>query len=94
MKQRLNLTSVITWAFILCTHTVISIAVPRTDFWVGDTGPTGPIFSGTQQYPFICFSYENGLGQPLVDNQNGVGNAVFPEFNGFPLINADPIGYS
>ncbi|HZY04528.1 MAG TPA: DUF6351 family protein, partial [Anaeromyxobacteraceae bacterium] len=32
-------------------------------FWIGDTGPTGPIFSGPQQYPFICTTFENGLGQ-------------------------------
>ena len=71
-----------------------SIVSAKTDFWIGDTGPTGPLFTGPQQYPFICFSFENGLGQPLVDNQDGIGNAVFPEHNGVPIVTADPVGYS
>lgn len=65
-----------------------------TNFWLGDVGPSGPLFSGPHQYPFICYTLENGLGQPLVDNQDGIGNAVFPELNGIPIINADPVGYS
>jgi hypothetical protein len=63
-------------------------------FWIGETGPSGPIFSGPQQYPFICTTFENGLGQPLVDNQDGIGNAVFPEVNGVPDFAANPVGYS
>jgi Tannase-like family of unknown function (DUF6351) len=63
-------------------------------FWIGDTGPTGPIFTGPQQYPFICTTVENGLGQPLIDNHAGVGNAVFPEINGLPDYGAAPSGYS
>ena len=65
-----------------------------SNFWIGATGPTGPIFSGPQQYPFICTTVENGLGQPMVDNQDGIGNAVFPENNGVPDFTADPVGYS
>jgi len=63
-------------------------------FWIGDPGPSGPIFSGPHQYPFICYSYENDLGQPLVDNQDGAGNAVFQEDNGVLLTGAEPVGYS
>ena len=66
----------------------------RADFWIGETGPTGPIFSGPHQYPFICTTIDNDLGQPLVDNQDGIGNAVFPEINGVPIFSAEPIGYS
>ena len=33
-------------------------------FWVGDTGPSGPLFTGPQQYPFICWTSESKLGQP------------------------------
>ncbi|HEX8611766.1 MAG TPA: DUF6351 family protein [Telluria sp.] len=40
---------------------------------------TGPMFSGPQQQPFICRSEESGLGQPLVDNQEGIGHPVFEE---------------
>ncbi len=64
------------------------------DFWIGETGPTGPIFTGPHQYPFICQTVDNGLGQPFVDNQEGIGNAVFPEVNGVPVFSAHPVGYS
>ena len=63
-------------------------------FWIGESGPTGPIFSGPQQYPFICTTVDNGLGQPRIDNQAGIGNAVFPEVGGMPDFTADPVGYS
>jgi hypothetical protein len=33
-----------------------------------ETGATGPVFSGPQQYPFIPRTEQCGLGQPLVDN--------------------------
>src|SRR5439155_17578814 len=46
-------------------------------FWIGDTGPTGPIFTGPPQFPFICQTLESQLGQPLIDNQDGIGNAVY-----------------
>jgi hypothetical protein len=40
---------------------------------------TGPVFSGPQQYPFVCKTDRaaNGLGQPLVDNQDGEGIPVY-----------------
>ncbi|GAC1344514.1 MAG: DUF6351 family protein [Myxococcales bacterium] len=64
-------------------------------FWIGDTGPTdGPLGLGPKQYPFICATVESGLGQPLVDNQIGRGNAVFPEKAGAPDFAANPVGYS
>ncbi len=47
------------------------------DFWIGDLGRSEPIFTGPHQYPFICSTSESGLGQPLVDNDEGIGNAVF-----------------
>jgi hypothetical protein len=37
----------------------------------------GPIFSGPQQYPFVCRTEAEGLGQPLVDNQAGQGMRVY-----------------
>jgi len=33
-----------------------------------ETGPTGPIWSGPHQYPFVPRTEQSGLGQPLVDN--------------------------
>ena len=55
------------------------VALPpgSMSFWIGGTGPSGPIFTGPQQYPFICQTVESQLGQPLVDNQDGIGNAVY-----------------
>ncbi|MBY0241259.1 MAG: hypothetical protein K2X55_18280, partial [Burkholderiaceae bacterium] len=29
-----------------------------------------------QQQPFICRTQESGLGQPLIDNQDGIGHPV------------------
>jgi Tannase-like family of unknown function (DUF6351) len=40
----------------------------------------GPIFSGPHQYPFVCKTIQAGLGEPLVDNQDGLG---------FRVLNAD-----
>ncbi|MEO3747938.1 DUF6351 family protein [Plantactinospora sp. B5E13] len=36
----------------------------------------GPIFSGPRQYPFLCRTEQNGLGQPIVDNHDGQGMRV------------------
>jgi hypothetical protein len=52
------------------------------------TGPTGrltlrnhriegPIFSGPQQYPFLCRTEQADLGQPLVDNSDAEGMRVY-----------------
>lgn len=47
---------------------------------------TGPLFSGPQQYPFVCTSVLEWGVQPLVDSQEA----------GFPVLNeaGDVIGYS
>ena len=37
---------------------------------------SGPIFSGPRQYPFLCRTEQNGLGQPIVDNQQAQGMRV------------------
>jgi hypothetical protein len=37
---------------------------------------TGPIFSGPQQQPFVCRTAQNGLGQPIADNDDGIGVPV------------------
>ena len=44
-----------------------------------EVGPGGPIFSGPQQYPFVCRTEQSNLGQPLVDNHDGLGIPVFVE---------------
>ncbi|MFI6322141.1 DUF6351 family protein [Nonomuraea sp. NPDC050556] len=37
---------------------------------------SGPIFSGPQQYPFLCKTERSGLGPPAVDNQDHQGMRV------------------
>jgi len=51
-----------------------------------ETGPTGPVFSGPQQYPFLCMTEEAGLGQPLVDNGDENGGT------GVPVYREDEVG--
>jgi Tannase-like family of unknown function (DUF6351) len=36
----------------------------------------GPVFSGPHQYPFVCKTIQAGLGEPIVDNQDGLGFRV------------------
>ncbi|WP_283787837.1 DUF6351 family protein [Bermanella sp. WJH001] len=41
------------------------------------SGPVEPLFAGANQYPFICDTEHSNLGQPLVDNQEKHGIAVY-----------------
>lgn len=52
-------------------------SVTGLKFWVGEQGPTGPVFSGKQPLPLICRTLESGLGQPEVDNTDQLGHPVF-----------------
>lgn len=45
----------------------------------GATGPAQPLFAGPRQYPFMCQTLDSELGQPLVDNQQGYGTAVYDD---------------
>lgn len=60
-----------------------TISRPNDDFYFpikfGQVGPVKPLFSGENDYPFLCGTYSSGLGQPLVDNQNKVGITVYEE---------------
>ena len=44
---------------------------------VGEIGPVDPLFAGEHQYPFLCQTEESYLGQPLVDNREGVGIPIY-----------------
>ncbi len=44
---------------------------------LGQIGPADSLYSGKRQYPFYCMTLDGGLGQPLVDNQQGYGVAVY-----------------
>lgn len=60
---------------------------------LGQVGPSTPLFAGPKQYPFLCNTEESDLGQPLVDNQQGIGIPIYQEKNN--VINKNIIlGYS
>lgn len=44
---------------------------------IGEVGPIEPLFAGPLQYPFLCRTEKSGLGQPMVDNQMGIGVPIF-----------------
>jgi hypothetical protein len=63
----------------------------------------GPMFSGPQQQPFVCTTARNGLGQPIIDNQEHFGIPVAQEdasgnyprdTRGYPTAAATIIGWS
>lgn len=65
-------------AWILAVLAAITLAgcstpqrLPPGENHVYDKGP-----QAGQQQPFICRTEESGLGQPLVDNQQGIGHPV------------------
>ncbi|HEY3486301.1 MAG TPA: DUF6351 family protein, partial [Ilumatobacteraceae bacterium] len=41
---------------------------PHTALTLTNHPSTGPVFSGPHQYPFVCNTVSNGLGQPIVDD--------------------------
>ncbi len=64
---------------------------------------SGPIFSGPQQQPFVCTTARAGLGQPIIDNQDGIGIPVAREDSsgnyprdgrGYPTAEAEILGWS
>ncbi|WP_156948432.1 DUF6351 family protein [Marinobacterium jannaschii] len=59
---------------------------------VGETGPSEHLYAGPAQYPFYCRTEDSGLGQPLVDNQDGEGTAVYREIDGKKT--DEVVGYS
>ncbi len=59
----------------------------------GQSGPSEPLFAGKKQYPFLCQTLESGLGQPIVDNQQGYGVPVYAENTTGELSNT-LVGYS
>ncbi|MBO0870695.1 MAG: hypothetical protein J2P15_19235, partial [Micromonosporaceae bacterium] len=50
---------------------------PAARLAVRDYPISGPIFAGPKQYPFLCRTESQGLGQPLVDNQDQQGMRVY-----------------
>ena len=48
---------------------------------LGDIGPAAPLYAGAKQYPFYCMTRDSGFGEPVVDNQDGLGGAVLDAQN-------------
>lgn len=44
---------------------------------IGSPGPVAPTYTHELQYPYACRTEMSFLGQPLVDNQDGAGTAVY-----------------
>ena len=44
---------------------------------IGQPGPVMPTYADSLDYPFACRSERSKLGQPLVDNQDQAGTAVY-----------------
>jgi len=60
---------------------------------LGEIGPIQTIAKQPQQYPWICMIERSGLGQPIVDNHEGIGVAVYEE-NSQGLKTEKLLGYS
>jgi len=60
---------------------------------LGEIGPIETINKHPKQYPWICMIERSGLGQPVIDNQEGIGVAVYEE-NMQGLKTEKIIGYS
>lgn len=44
---------------------------------IGQSGPVTPTYADSLEYPYACRGETSGLGQPLVDNQDGAGTVVY-----------------
>ncbi len=44
---------------------------------IGDPGPVMPTYLDKLEYPFVCRTERSLLGQPLIDNHDGAGIAVY-----------------
>lgn len=44
---------------------------------IGEPGPVKPNYLDQLDYPFVCRTERSMLGQPLIDNQDGAGVAVY-----------------
>ncbi len=59
----------------------------------GESGPVESLYAGSLQYPFLCETESSGLGQPIVDNQQGYGIPVYRNIASGKKMH-DIVGYS
>ena len=60
---------------------------------IGQPGPVMPTYADSIDYPFACRSERSRLGQPLVDNQDKIGTAVY-DLDAEGNKNGEIVGYS
>ena len=60
---------------------------------IGQPGPVTPTYADSLDYPFACRSERSKLGQPLVDNQDTIGTAVY-DLDAAGNKNGEIVGYS
>ena len=60
---------------------------------IGQPGPVTPTYADSLDYPFACRTERSKLGQPLVDNQDKIGTAVY-QLDAAGNKNAEIVGYS
>jgi len=60
---------------------------------IGQPGPVTPTYADSLDYPFACRSERSKLGQPLVDNQDKTGTAVY-DLDAAGNKNGEIVGYS
>jgi hypothetical protein len=60
---------------------------------IGQPGPVMPTYADSLDYPFACRSERSKLGQPLVDNQDKIGTAVY-DLDAEGNKNGELVGYS
>lgn len=62
---------------------------------LGEVGPVKPLFAKSVRYPFYCQTEATqGLGQPLVDNQQGLGLPIYDENGAGVDGDREIVGYS
>ena len=77
-------------------HPVFQQRKPETfDFPIrlGQIGPVDTQLAGETQYPFLCQTEDSHLGQPLIDNQQGIGMPIYAEDENQALTD-EIVGYS
>src|SRR5918995_4063715 len=63
---------------LIVRHNRRSLAPFKAELTLTNHPTEGPIFSGPQQRPFVCKTLGAGLGEPIIDNQQGIGYRVGP----------------
>ncbi len=86
-------------ALVALTFTAAATAVGTTSVDAAPEAPSTPSApaqaAAGPQSPFLCTTEFNGLGQPLVDNQEKRGTPVYPlDGTGAPDRSQEPLGWS